>query len=645
MPTPSHQALLLRVLAWHNRHPLARRIKASQVHSIGEVRLPFACAQTPPDPTEPADLTLVSAFGLTLDAPSPAAPPVAEAAPSPPPPPPAIPAEPTAPVAPAAARAEDVEEGEAAIDMPTIDIELSEAPEAPEPTQSEPPFHSTLAEPLAAAATAASAAVASATSATPSTAPAASTSYAAPSAASQGALTSATPGAEPPHSPTQTQPTAPGPAPVDAARPPGRLQRWLAMIGLRRRAGAAPAQPLFSRSIVWPLSAAAIARWARRHGQTQPLLPADSRRRRVEIDGHKQAAAASKGMPALMHLHLLSATIVDGDRRMRVLISPKGAILGSRAYSRPRQATAAALLMASMLGAGLGLGGAGGAGGANVDGLQGGLASLSAAPHATANDATTAAAAPASTSASTSASASPTETHAAADSAAHAAASAPAATAAEIAPPAPSAQAALPSAPASAAPLSAAGATSAAAASVNETATATAAAAPPPASTPPRRPANQQAHASSPPVGAQAQAEARAATVATTAASDASLARVRPQLSDQDKRLAREQSAQLRASRQAAARQTQAAAKQANAPVYALVSRPSLQRDEAQRSLTLMQAARKRLPPSTTPAQTELVQNQGLWRAAWWPFDSLADAERARVLLGSRGQRAEVVAF
>ncbi|MDO9283260.1 MAG: hypothetical protein Q7U26_00105, partial [Aquabacterium sp.] len=37
--------VLARVVAWHNRHPLARRINASQVHSIGEVLLPFASAE------------------------------------------------------------------------------------------------------------------------------------------------------------------------------------------------------------------------------------------------------------------------------------------------------------------------------------------------------------------------------------------------------------------------------------------------------------------------------------------------------------------------------------------------------------------------------------------------------------------------
>ena len=39
--------VLLRVVAWHNRHPLARRITANQVHSIGEVVLPFASALAP----------------------------------------------------------------------------------------------------------------------------------------------------------------------------------------------------------------------------------------------------------------------------------------------------------------------------------------------------------------------------------------------------------------------------------------------------------------------------------------------------------------------------------------------------------------------------------------------------------------------
>ena len=44
MTAPRLHELTARVVAWHNRHPLARRIDATQVHSIGEVRLPFASA-------------------------------------------------------------------------------------------------------------------------------------------------------------------------------------------------------------------------------------------------------------------------------------------------------------------------------------------------------------------------------------------------------------------------------------------------------------------------------------------------------------------------------------------------------------------------------------------------------------------------
>ncbi|MDO9073082.1 MAG: hypothetical protein Q7U73_07435 [Rubrivivax sp.] len=37
-------AVAARVVAWHNRHPLARRISAAQVHAVGYVGLPFAAA-------------------------------------------------------------------------------------------------------------------------------------------------------------------------------------------------------------------------------------------------------------------------------------------------------------------------------------------------------------------------------------------------------------------------------------------------------------------------------------------------------------------------------------------------------------------------------------------------------------------------
>ena len=51
-------ALSDHVAAWHNRHPLARRITAAQVHSVGYVALPFLADAHAPggvqDPIQPA---------------------------------------------------------------------------------------------------------------------------------------------------------------------------------------------------------------------------------------------------------------------------------------------------------------------------------------------------------------------------------------------------------------------------------------------------------------------------------------------------------------------------------------------------------------------------------------------------------------
>jgi hypothetical protein len=48
------QAVAARVAAWHNKHPLARRITPAQVHSIGYVALPFSgAAPAAPSPVEP----------------------------------------------------------------------------------------------------------------------------------------------------------------------------------------------------------------------------------------------------------------------------------------------------------------------------------------------------------------------------------------------------------------------------------------------------------------------------------------------------------------------------------------------------------------------------------------------------------------
>ncbi|MDO9283312.1 MAG: hypothetical protein Q7U26_00365, partial [Aquabacterium sp.] len=114
--------------------------------------------------------------------------------------------------------------------------------------------------------------------------------------------------------------------------------------------------------------------------------------------------------------------------------------------------------------------------------------------------------------------------------------------------------------------------------------------------------------------------------------------RIRPALSAEDRQLARLQGERLRAS------PPTAASTPPPAPVYAVVSRPTTERESAARSLALMRASSTRLPPPL-PDHGELMRSQGEWRAAWWPFLSLADAERARVLLAGRGLKADVVEF
>lgn len=78
--------------------------------------------------------------------------------------------------------------------------------------------------------------------------------------------------------------------------------------------------------------------------------------------------------------------------------------------------------------------------------------------------------------------------------------------------------------------------------------------------------------------------------------------------------------------------------------VYAVVSRPSRQRETAASGLVVMRSVVARLSPPV-PEHRELMQQQGEWRAAWWPFASQVDAERARVMLAARGLKAEVVEF
>jgi len=382
-------------------------------------------------------------------------------------------------------------------------------------------------------------------------------------------------------------------------------------------------RPVFSRNSIWPISPGRVALWANRHGQLQALAPADWPRRTVETDAGLLAAARRKGLNHAATLHLLTAAIGVDDRRIRVLIDAEGAILGPRAYSRPRLAIAGALVATALLGA-------------VWDQLPPTLKSPSTAP-------------------------------ALAEAAASAAVSAASATA----PPAPQALALAASAPAAApAPAEPAAAEdhhSPQSAPAPMAATDALADAPGPwqatgaghDAPPPQRDdaaAKPPPEARDPHAGAAQPTQAAAAIAALGPAANGDppaatpLGRIRPPLSAEDRLAARQQSAALRAAplpRHAPAKPDAPPRSEPAAlasTIYAVVTRPDRQREVAANSLAAMRSAAAKLPPPV-PSNGELMQNQGSWRAAWWPFVSLADAERARVMLARKGVKTEVVEF
>ena len=400
----------------------------------------------------------------------------------------------------------------------------------------------------------------------------------------------AQPAAALPHPPPATPATA-----GLVARLLARLRGWRRGTGAR---GLPRLQATFSQDFIWPLRPGQVARWARRHGSLAPLAPADWPQRRVDSDGSLQAQAQRQGLPHQLPLHLLAAAIGVGDRRIRVLIDGRGHILGPRSYSPPKLATLASVVALGLLGAGWGWLPRG-------DSLSPQQASAAMATAA---------------------------------SAAALAASAANQTAA-------AASAAEPAWPAQQAESLSAG-TALAAALDGDAGPAVA-----PAVVPAVAPA------ASPPVAGQAMPAAHSGEAVASAPEAASapdhapasaqwssavvLGNILPALSPAAKQTARLQAEALRSGQAAAiaARPPQAAG-----PVFAIVTHPTREKESAARGLSLIRASGQRLK-GEAPEHGELMHKQGEWRAAWWPFESQADAERARVMLAARGLKVEVVAF
>lgn len=413
MTAPRLPEVVARVVAWHNRHPLARRIDASQVHSIGEVRLPFASARAwgdapPPAPATPAEApapatsaadeghapTLAEALAQRHARQAPVAAPgidgldVATLQPEDTPPAapdPALPPElnDTAPSAKALTDDDSDEDGEAALVIPLLDGDAAAAPAdaAADPDPDPADTADTAAEPdadialdlgdpvLPAATPEADASagppevVAELQAATTADAPAefpdvyppphgrVPASALARAVERRAAARASGAGGEPPTAAsigadTGALPSFAAPAPAGRWR---RLVDTLRRLFTGRQAGLPPLRAAFSADFAWPLRPGAVARWAQRHGRPEPLAPLDWPRRSIDTDRARLARHRGKGFAHDLPLHVLTAAIGVGDRRIRVLIGADGSVLGPRAFDRSRSTGAAMLLGAGLV--------------------------------------------------------------------------------------------------------------------------------------------------------------------------------------------------------------------------------------------------------------------------------------------------------
>lgn len=281
--------VVARVVAWHNRHPLATRIRPDQVHSVGVVSLPFAvpgaALQTLPVP--PAVVA--------------PAPEVAAAAPTEP----AVDGPPPA--------------GDADVELAIETDELAGPEPADAPTLVEPRPDAAAGLPEAAHASSGDLPVAEASTDAPP----------APALAADASLAES--------------------VPATIAILPALTRSWHPLTWWRRWRGEDSRRlALFTEDFIAPLSPRRVARWAAVHGQGTPPLAAGAPRRRVVTDARR--ASSGQGAPEV-ELHVITAAVGVGDQRLRLLLGagPRGAVLGPRHWSRARVAVAGALLAALVL--------------------------------------------------------------------------------------------------------------------------------------------------------------------------------------------------------------------------------------------------------------------------------------------------------
>ncbi len=296
--------LAAQVVAWHNRHPLARRITAAQVHTMGYLVLPAMQVQV----AEPAldavqDAVPVSALGTVVDATVDVA---VDASP---------------------AAVDGTDEPAVAPAVAELAVEAAEAFSAPAAAEEAATEH-TEAVPVAPAPVA-----------DPVADPVAAAAPAPPAPSLRARLTAR---------PAQAAPSVPVPAPAVGAYP--------------ATAATATANPraqalrlACSEQVLDGLTRTPrLSRWVLQQARLLAVkLPADAPVRQVPRDA--ALSAVQPGVPEQpVQLLLRTATLEVGSRRLRLLVGPgvDPAVLGRRLWSLPRVAVACLPLLMLPLTAG-----------------------------------------------------------------------------------------------------------------------------------------------------------------------------------------------------------------------------------------------------------------------------------------------------
>lgn len=124
---------------------------------------------------------------------------------------------------------------------------------------------------------------------------------------------------------------------------------------------------------------------------------------------------------------------------------------------------------------------------------------------------------------------------------------------------------------------------------------------------------------------------------------DAPLARIRPQLTEDERREARLQAAALRTP-SAASAASAATTPALKGPVYALATVPVRTRDDALAQQVLLQGMKAQVA-TPVPTQLDVMSAQGRWRVVWWPHPQQQEAEALLLQARARGLKVELIAF